>query len=558
MIVCNYNSLSTFSILIFLILITSCSQPTDQNSSWVNNIPSDSNMCKECHDISAITTHPKSIECHQCHLETVDKSNIGIIFGGKHQNGKVDILYIGCSSCHSLFIGDKHPNSKDCFECHSPTMNDDNTINNNAHTHVNGIVEYQSCLSCHATAQDNGDGRPLNGRRKIDGDFTLNSHHIQGSVKNTDCIVCHDMTNHQDGNLRFNNVDDPDNPDADIELTGDPKVSQVEAMKLVNFCSSCHDNNGSAGSAPFSDGIMPTDINYGLSWQSSSHAQSLSCFGNGVFGCHSSGHGSLKKKLLAPENVAATAPAYSEEREEICYKCHDVDGPSTIDIHSQFSTDTKWQLDPGNRNANLNDRHDVHYIDQQRSGAVITCTDCHNPHTDTSLQKVKSDPDPMDGGVPGTGNILPGATFMTEWCLDCHDGSFPSTVSSSTITLINIKDTHSIDYMGVANTDSATLKTGYGWRTHLTVDCLSCHSAHPESNNNFFQLKNKIKSVDNSIEIPSDNVGVYRVSNNNSIDKSVNGYNLCNTCHTSSMGNNVKFCFNCHYHGAVWQGAPNF
>jgi hypothetical protein len=29
----------------------------------------------------------------------------------------------------------------------------------------------------------------------------------------------------------------------------------------------------------------------------------------------------------------------------------------------------------------------------------------------------------------------------------------------------------------------------------------------------------------------------------------VNGYELCNTCHTGSMGDKKSNCFACHYHG---------
>ena len=111
-------------------------------------------------------------------------------------------------------------------------------------------------------------------------------------------------------------------------------------------------------------------------------------------------------------------------------------------------------------NADLNDRHDLQFAAQSRSGAKIECTDCHDPHYASAVAPLKADPDPADGRLPGTGQILAGADFQTEWCLDCHDGSFPATVTAPTTSLADVRSTFQTDDAMGLQTGNPTLKSG--------------------------------------------------------------------------------------------------
>jgi cytochrome c551/c552 len=129
-------------------------------------------------------------------------------------------------------------------------------------------------------------------------------------------------------------VDDPGNTAAAIVLTGDPNASAPEAVSLNSFCLACHDADGANGdTTPFTDNVAVPQID-GAAWALASHnstSPSVSCYGDGDFGCHASGHGSDKLKLLAPAGVPATAPANAEQEEGFCLNCHDAGGPSSIE-----------------------------------------------------------------------------------------------------------------------------------------------------------------------------------------------------------------------------------
>ncbi|MHC4430160.1 MAG: hypothetical protein ACYS0D_16410, partial [Planctomycetota bacterium] len=352
----------------------------------------------------------------------------------------------------------------------------------------------------HSNPQDNGDGVPVGGRRPVVGEFGLSSHHLQGaSLDDADCVVCHDMSQHQQGYVRLKNADDPTNPLAVVELTGDPATDAAEAAKLTTICLACHDADAAGGSLPFTDGLTPPIVDAAL-WSTASHSTTgvLSCVGDGSgFGCHAT-HGSEKLTLLAPWNVAPTAPGYEEEEEGFCFACHASGGPALTDIEGQFATATRWVTDAVGDydNVNLNDRHDISHSDQSQSGAKIECTSCHDPHSASASSLVRADPDPSDGRVPGTGQVMAGVDFMTEWCLDCHDGSFPAGVTAPGTPLADIRSTHLTDSMG-AGGGNATLKSGYGWTDGDVIPCLGCHNPHPgawASNRNLFQHWNTIYS----------------------------------------------------------------
>jgi predicted CXXCH cytochrome family protein len=525
--------------------------------------------------------HAQPTSCWNCHdHEGEAGSNLKLIPAllTTPNSGVRDVLFLAFTGPNSFADGDSTLTGV-CEVCHTQTNYHRNTLGDPAwrqhnaaadcttcHPHQDGFQPTAGgCTACHKTSQDNGDGVPVGGRRAIVAEFDRTSHHVQiglpgDSVPDSDCQACHDQSRHQQGNVRLWDWNSPGDTGAAIVLTGDPATSSTEAAKLTTFCLGCHDADGANGSPPFSDNATPPALDP-AAWNASSHETSaviVGCFGDGTFGCHASGHGSEKRKLLAPPDVPATAPALAEEEEGFCFNCHDADGPASTDIAGKFAATIKWVTAPVGEfnNTELNDRHDVQYSAASTSGAKIECTSCHDPHAANASQKVIPDPDPADGRTPGEGFLtVTGGDYMTEWCLECHDDSYAPGVTAPTTTLQDIYTTvvgNRADAMGEGS-GGATLKPGYGWTSgkngNMTVPCLSCHDPHVSGN--LFHAVETVMSFDGTTPVPSDGPS-YAITDNNTTDQTINSYYWCNTCHTGSMGSGKTNCYACHYHGTRW------
>jgi subtilisin family serine protease len=482
--------------------------------------------------------------CVTCHVNS-NRPGAGTNLlhpGGALHQGNVDYRGQNCITCH--------PHSAD----------------NSAATKDGFMPSGGSCLGCHATAQDNNDGKPVGGRRAIvsaSGDFVRTSHHVTNGtttqvVKDSDCIICHDQSQHMSGFVRLNDVDNPV-PASAFALDG-----INESVKYENFCLKCHDTGAKPGAngdtTPFSDNTAVVVVD-ATAWGSASHTTAVSTFGGSCRDCHSNGHGSNKVNLLSAQSLTnnwsyindgnADDPMQQEER--FCFICHKSGGSSSKDIFSAFNNSARWVSVGVNNtnNLNLNDRHDVQLSTQSRSGAKIECTSCHNPHTDSPTQKVIADPDP--GNTPPA---MTGASAMTLWCLDCHDGTYPTGVTAPTKALINIGTTYSTDTHGAGSGAVKTLRGGTGYTTSVTVQCTACHATHLPSttNNNYFQLVDILRNPSTGVALPSDGSPYSFIDNSGTFNLNTDGYNWCNTCHTGSMGNDAAHtnCSNCHFHSTRW------
>jgi len=238
-------------------------------------------------------------------------------------------------------------------------------------------------------------------------------------------------------------------------------------------------------------------------------------------------------------------------------------------------------------NLHLNDRHDVVYSNTAiTSGAKIECADCHDPHTawddgdPKSLSQLRADPDPTDGHVPGTDRYLGTGNYdevMTEWCLDCHDNSFPSGVlPHASYGMTNIRDTYDAASTGDANDthgdndgNTGTLNTDLSdpWPEDIITPCRSCHSPHSltlglRSKQNLFQLRDRpLGPTGTELEHWHPGKGKdpatpqgwgYELTQNGATTPSTSGHEWCNTCHVGSMGDNKTNCYQsgCHAHGS--------
>jgi predicted CXXCH cytochrome family protein len=413
-------------------------------------------FCLNCHnqvDHPIIHTTGAAWEpvCTQCHeMHDPQNSNLflvrDVVF---NETLAVDkpVVFSALSGPNSFSDGIP-PNDGICQVCHTATtyhLEDGSGTPHNVgldctqcHVHSAGFLPTGgSCMDCHQTAQGP--------RRPVVGEFGLASHHLQGALDDADCTVCHEMSQHQQGSVRLWNVDDPTNIAAAVALTGDPMTNATEASKLETFCLACHDADGASGSAPFTDGVMPVEIDATL-WSGASHALGgsvgpMTCFGDGeTFGCHSTGHGSAKRTLLAPFDASQPPVAGDALREEegMCYTCHDADGPAASDVESLFA---------------LAHRHNVSSLDQV-DGSRVECTSCHNPHAASSAALLKH---------PDTGAVWTGTG--ADFCLTCHDGAPPAGVA-----------------FPAGSTGTGYDKSAFGGTTHASTlgpdSCRSCHDEH--------------------------------------------------------------------------------
>jgi len=383
-------------------------------------VPAEANkltpFCQSCHNGAQHAPHtvsgawqPTCTACHDIHdytntnlaliARTIRNVTLGIAkpvsFTARTGSGSFDDGDAAandgiCQVCHTLTSYHRHDGS-------APAHNDGLNCTT-CHTHAAGFVPGDlSCTECH--------NAPRGPRREIVSEFSLATHHVLGPVEADDCQACHDISQHQGGHVRLKNADDPSNAAAVVTLSGSPLASFTEAAKLEPVCLACHDHDGAGGRAPFADGVMPAPIG-ASDWAVSSHkAAQTTCMGEGeTFGCHASGHGSVKDHLLAPWSGGQSAVSGDPLREEegMCYTCHDADGPASTDVESTFAQAH---------------HHNVSAVDHA-DGSRLECTNCHDPHTVSASAKVV---DPMTGTAwSGTGEAF---------CLTCHGGDLPAGVS---------------------------------------------------------------------------------------------------------------------------------
>jgi hypothetical protein len=506
-------------------------------------------------------------------LETPNSGTLPVVFtaySGTNSFGDDDSTFDGvCQVCHTATsyhlnttLGAAHDHTVDCRGCH---------------THDGGFAGAGSCVSCHSAGGAGTTGPNL--RRAVVEELGYTSHHIQTVADTTAaCQTCHDQSGHKAGSVvLFVQGGSP------VTLSGDPLTSAAAAGEAQAVCLACHDETRPTD--PFGDGNSPTQAATSAEWSGASHKTAA---GGTCFDCHGSGHGSRKQGLLRGAGdftSAANATTNYEAEEGLCFGCHTSGGTAGTDIEAGYATTVNWMdgttlYGP----SNLNDRHDVDHGDQTTTGRVVECVNCHNPHADSPAWKLRADPDPGDGRVPGTGWFADSLLVengraevdpfsrMTEWCLDCHDGSFPSGVVDGGATpIVDIlhgaygggNGTSWYDSQMGGLQSGAALKSGTNyWTPDMTVTCTACHNIHPGITpqatnpqgipggvfNNLFQLVDEVLGTDFSTSIPPDGTPAELTSLTVRRDDTVNAYYWCNTCHVASMGSRKANCFECHTH----------
>jgi hypothetical protein len=487
-----------------------------------------------------------------------------------------------CQVCHQSTT---NYNTSTTFNTHSDQGADSQPGGNCAscHPHSSGFsAAGGTCTGCHASLQPPGASGEY--RRQVTGtggDFERTSHHVtDGSaneiVTDEDCVVCHNQDNHQTyGDIANVYLNDPDG--------GTSHTYDGTGSSIKSFCLNCHDADSSTafdsdddstdGYQPFSDGRDPPDI--ATSWSGSSHDTGLTA--EACLGCHGgadptlpaatydrNAHGSDLAMLISP---TVDGDVVVDGEDSLCFGCHDVDGPATKDIEAMHAGTAQNQQNSGHY---ANSHHDVQDADQTYSGCVIECNDCHlDVHSITSSSLLIADPDTGDGRVPTAGNSWAGSTWMSEWCLDCHDNSYPAGVSvrmdKGKTQIVDVY-TDWIDTRGAQHgaDDSGVGSLAGTWAIGDILDCEDCHNlghGNDETGDvlpNFANLRSVIYDKDNVTILYPDtawdplNPEIVRITDPAGNDANTNGKAWCSTCHPNPMGGNKQSgCIDggCHNHG---------
>jgi predicted CXXCH cytochrome family protein len=347
--------------------------------------------------------------CVGCHVNTSNPGYPMVNHTGGIHNGGFNYTGQDCTSCH--------PHSLDA----SATTKD-------------GFMT--GCRACHNTIQDRGAGTP---RRQIvgatGGDFTRASHHVSGNdlVTDTDCLICHEMTQHKLGQVRLFNQDSS----STVYALTYANNTQTDANNYESFCRSCHDNNGRAGdTTPFSDNKLGIPLS--SLWSTAQHNIIKLTFKGSCLDCHNNGHGSNKKKLLAPWNYTGpgTGTDLLNQEEGFCFQCHQTGSTTGTPVQAAFTsyTNTATRFFKHDVNATYNVHLSTEILGTSFGGANrhIDCNDCHESHGDragtANAPTVKpagrgaSGVEPVFSGIgaPTRFNYLSQATNEYQVCMKCH------------------------------------------------------------------------------------------------------------------------------------------
>jgi predicted CXXCH cytochrome family protein len=345
-------------------------------------------VCQACHnptgrasaksDVAFHVTRNDSIDCGTCHdPHFPTEPNADHI--------RADVLYPTVFNevdypdiIPRKYINTVAPYNGICEVCHTETLfhrnessgehvHNNETPCNECHRHQDGFLSSCSdCSGCH--------DREQGGRRAVLADFERNSHHVWGSIASSDCLVCHDLSQHRLGTVILK---DPD-LGGSLLYSFDP----YDPSGIADFCTNCHDEDGAVsgnGIVPFSDGETVPDIKGGPGnrWEDSAHGtigyplnngNPVSCYGDGsITGCHSNGHGSDNTKLLS-------APAGTSIH-DFCYNCHTDGRIMNVALSGEELADDIEEA------FGLAYVHDLGTSFGANGNTFeLECTSCHNPH----------------------------------------------------------------------------------------------------------------------------------------------------------------------------------
>lgn len=422
------------------------------------------------------------------------------------------------------------------------------------------------CLGCH-------DGTVAVGSTSSMGIISGLSSSIQGAAKiGTNLSSSHPVSFVYDNNLSVQNGELV-NP---ASLTS--KVLLDKNSKLQ--CTTCHDPHDNSN-AKFlvkqnTAGALCMVCHEKTGWASTIHKTGAALLNNGCNNCHKS-------------HSALSVPLLKNNQPNLCYSCHGSSGPGPVDIQSlMLGTSTFIGAGSAGSYTTVNSHHDISSSDQSYSGSKISCGNCHNSHAakqkSNTAGMIETLIDPNNRSVVWNGG---GATdyrgSIVNFCLKCHNGTFPKSVSNPNQSIapsspmINIGTTYQTDRHGAG---SARPTANNPSPAVPAMDCTVCHSPHGSHYNdqtwdgNLYSISNIVdgtKFADNGAQAglplnwpyvaPTKTTGIsksVRINPNkiNTAGDANNLNSLCGACHSKTSGpsgvahiSTYNSCTSCHHHG---------
>ena len=219
------------------------------------------------------------------------------------------------------------------------------------------------CIGCHSMRQGN--------RAPVSGQFSANSHHIQGAaLTNQQCYQCHWEAN-SDGSVNNTYHGGSANPGSVVNLvvygTGtrpsgytvgttaieySANGSRTEMQKLNQHCLGCHDND-SAAAQPFGDGKTPKQY----AWDGTTVAARYSQTGTTTWGKYTGTTNASKKNIAkafsSHGNAAANGRGWSTTTgvdgtisntsgsiNVLCFDCHNSHGSNANGTTTNYTSAT--------------------------------------------------------------------------------------------------------------------------------------------------------------------------------------------------------------------------
>ncbi len=557
------------------------------------------NLCQSCHAYKTVTTtmDHKGMTCVVCHdahqtgsnniylirdsISTPNSGKKAVVFtSNTSPNNYADAtgVYNGvCEVCHTLTdhytntsggTSDSHhvPATQKCTDCHP---------------HNKGFAPQTDCMDCHKSITDKPGVGPTGGRRQIvdntgnglgtGGDFKRYSHHFSGSIPTVaDCIRCHYMGDHKDGQVKLL---DPDQGYLNVYT-----YDSLNKAGMESFCLNCHDANGARGYVkPFSDSITVPVINAAM-WAASAHKTSS----NTCMSCHDNGHGSNKATLLGPANYTGpgTGTDLTNEEEGFCLNCHGASG-SALKVHLAFSgTNTTTNFYKHDPSATYRKHTNEETLGSAFGGTNrhIECVDCHNPHgaqsgTATAPNLLPTligasgvEPTYAGVGAPTGFAWLETVTKEYQVCYKCHSSFttlptyLPGGWNSSAVSADGLKKLttigtnsqvgesrdmaqefnpssqsfHPVMAAGTnLNINSTTFQSGYTFASMLY--CTSCHNSDLSGTAGYGR-------------------GPHGSSNLHILDAGTGGSSNYKTVHNNVAAVTTAVCTKCHQAGSYYTG----
>lgn len=517
----------------------------------------DETLCKTCHTnhighTPAGAWQPTCEDCHGIHDPA--NNNLSLVSATvRNQTLGADkpVVFTATTGPNSFDDGDPTTNDGICQVCHTVTTyhkHDGSGITHNdaadcttCHPHEDGFMPTGGdCTACHASAQDNGDGIPISGRRAVVGEFPVGDAHAHygSELDSSACTVCHDQTTHMDGNV--------DLIDADTgalytfvrpeDMLSDPDVS--------DFCASCHDADGATRLAspldPFGNGGLPTAV--AAKFQGT--LQWTEQYGDFCFGTE----GTLRG-VNSHHDISDADQAFSGARIE-CLHCHGAHtSAASQPVADPFATTTPWT---GSTNA--------------------FCLSCHG-----------GGGGPLDPGFPA-GVVGPEVDTLdpqwsalgVDWCRTL-DGAC-ETASCSSLRGIDVNEFVEgpwwVEYANTYATHGPNSKRpwpGYSGAPSYDLDCTACHDPHGSNTpthpaGNPYMIRDIVDGtpfIDDGARPlgfngpPFVTTGTLRTVEVAASGSIVTWGNLCVACHADwlaaySWHSLCDGCQTCHGHGMAW------